>query len=42
MTVVGVVNDVRYSWIVKDDVPTIYRSFGRPLRTTRPCATHGR
>ena len=27
MTVVGVVNDVHYSWIVKDDVPTIYRSF---------------
>jgi putative ABC transport system permease protein len=27
MTVVGVVNDVRYSWVVKDDVPTIYRSF---------------
>jgi len=22
-----VVNDVRYSWIVKEDVPTIYRSF---------------
>jgi putative ABC transport system permease protein len=27
MTVVGVVNDVHYSWIVKEDVPTIYRSF---------------
>src|SRR5258708_15374795 len=27
MTVVGVVNDVRYSWIVKEDVPTIYLSF---------------
>jgi putative ABC transport system permease protein len=36
MTVVGVVNDVHYSWIVKDDVPTIYRSFRQapPYYTT--------
>ena len=27
MTVVGVVRDVRYGWIEKDLVPTIYRSF---------------
>jgi putative ABC transport system permease protein len=27
MTIVGVVNDVRYSWINKEEVPTIYRSF---------------
>src|SRR5260370_10497986 len=36
MTVVGVVNDARYSWIVKEDVPTIYRSFRQapPYYTT--------
>jgi putative ABC transport system permease protein len=27
MTVVGVVRDVRYSWINKDVIPTVYRSF---------------
>ena len=27
MTVVGVVNDVHYMWIVKENFPTIYRSF---------------
>ena len=27
MTVVGVVRDVRYSWISKEVIPTIYRSF---------------
>jgi putative ABC transport system permease protein len=27
MTVVGVVKDVRYSWINKEEIPTIYRSF---------------
>jgi len=43
MTVVGVVNDVHYSWIVKDEFPTIYRSFpaGAPVFHDR-CATHGR
>jgi putative ABC transport system permease protein len=36
MTVVGVVNDVHYSWISKADVPTIYRSFRQapPYYTT--------
>jgi putative ABC transport system permease protein len=43
MTVVGVVNDVRYSWIVKDDVPTIYRSFRQapPYFTTVVLRTAG-
>jgi putative ABC transport system permease protein len=27
MTVVGIVNDVHYMWIVKENFPTIYRSF---------------
>jgi putative ABC transport system permease protein len=27
MTIVGIVDDVHYSWIEKDDVPTIYRSY---------------
>jgi putative ABC transport system permease protein len=36
MTVVGVVNDVHYSWINKEEVPTIYRSFRQfpPYYTT--------
>jgi putative ABC transport system permease protein len=43
MTVVGVVNDVRYSWIVKQDVPTIYRSFRQvpPYSTTVVLRTVG-
>lgn len=43
MTVVGVVNDVRYSWIVKEDVPTIYRSFRQspPSYTTVVLRTAG-
>jgi len=43
MTVVGVVNDVHYSWIVKDDVPTIYRSFRQapPYFTTVVLRTAG-
>jgi putative ABC transport system permease protein len=43
LTVVGVVNDVRYSWIVKDDVPTIYRSFRQtpPYYTTVVLRTAG-
>jgi putative ABC transport system permease protein len=43
MTVVGVVNDVHYSWIVKDDVPTIYRSFRQspPYFTTVVLRTSG-
>lgn len=35
MTVVGVVDDVHYSWINKEDVPTIYR----PFRQTPPYYT---
>ncbi len=27
LTIVGIVDDVHYSWINKDDVPTIYRTF---------------
>ena len=43
MTVVGVVNDVHYSWIVKEDVPTIYRSFRQepPYYTTLVLRTSG-
>ena len=43
MTVVGVVNDVHYSWIVKDDVPTIYRPFWQasPYFTTIVLRTAG-
>ena len=43
MTVVGVVNDARYSWIVKEEVPTIYRSFRQapPYYTTLVLRTAG-
>jgi len=43
MTVVGVVNEVHYSWIVKEDVPTIYRSFRQapPFSTTVVVRTAG-
>jgi len=36
MTIVGIVDDVHYSWINKDNVPTIYRSFRQapPYYTT--------
>jgi putative ABC transport system permease protein len=27
MTIVGIVDDVHYSWIERDDVPTLYRSY---------------
>jgi putative ABC transport system permease protein len=27
LTIVGIVDDVHYNWINKDDIPTIYRSF---------------
>jgi len=42
-TVAGVVNDVHYSWIVKEDVPTIYRSFRQapPFSTTLVLRTAG-
>jgi putative ABC transport system permease protein len=43
MTIVGVVNDVHYSWINKEDVPTIYRSFRQapPYFTTLVLRTSG-
>jgi putative ABC transport system permease protein len=43
MTVVGVVNDVHYSWIIKEDIPTIYRSFRQspPVFTTLLLRTTG-
>jgi len=43
LTVVGVVSDVHYGWIVKEDVPTIYRSFRQapPFSTTVVLRTPG-
>jgi putative ABC transport system permease protein len=43
MTVVGVVNDLHYSWVNKEDVPTIYRSFRQspPVFTTLVLRTAG-
>ena len=43
MTVVGVVNDLHYSWINKEDVPTLYRSFRQspPTYTTLVLRTSG-
>jgi putative ABC transport system permease protein len=43
MTVVGVVNDVHYSWIVKEPVPTLYRAFRQspPYYTTVVLRTTG-
>jgi putative ABC transport system permease protein len=43
MTVVGVVNDVHYMWIVKEEFPTIYRSFRQapPYFTTVMLRTSG-
>jgi putative ABC transport system permease protein len=43
MTIVGVVNDVHYSWIDKDDQPTLYRSFRQspPYFTTVVLRTNG-
>jgi putative ABC transport system permease protein len=43
MTVVGIVNDVHYNWINKEDVPTIYRSFRQapPYFTTIVLRTAG-
>ena len=43
LTVVGVVSDVHYGWIVKEDVPTIYRSFRQapPFSTTVVLRTAG-
>ncbi len=43
MTIVGLVKDVHYSWINKEDVPTIYRSFHQapPYFTTLVLRTSG-
>jgi putative ABC transport system permease protein len=43
MTVVGVVNDVHYSWINKEEVPTLYRAVGQspPYYTTIVVRTPG-
>lgn len=43
MTVVGVVSDLHYSWINKEDVPTIYRPFRQspPYYTTLVLRTSG-
>ena len=43
MTVVGVVSDVHYMWIVKEEFPTIYRSFRQapPYYTTIMLRTPG-
>ena len=43
MTVVGVVSDLHYSWIVKEDVPTIYRPYRQspPIYTTLVLRTSG-
>jgi putative ABC transport system permease protein len=43
MTVVGIVNDVHYMWIVKEEFPTIYRSFRQapPYFTTVMLRTSG-
>jgi putative ABC transport system permease protein len=43
MTIVGVVSDVHYSWINKDDQPTLYRSFRQspPYFTTVVLRTQG-
>ncbi len=43
LTVVGVVNDLHYSWISKEDVPTLYRSYRQspPTYTTLVLRTNG-
>jgi putative ABC transport system permease protein len=43
MTVVGVVSDLHYSWIVKEDVPTLYRPYRQipPAYTTLVLRTNG-
>jgi putative ABC transport system permease protein len=43
MTIVGVVSDVHYSWIDKNDQPTVYRSFRQwpPYFTTVVLRTQG-
>jgi putative ABC transport system permease protein len=43
MTVVGVVSDLHYSWVVKEDVPTLYRPYRQtpPVYTTLVLRTNG-
>lgn len=43
MTIVGIVDDVHYSWITKDDIPTIYRSYRQspPFYTSMVLRTGG-
>ena len=43
MTIVGVVNDVHYSWINKEEIPTIYRAVRQapPFHTTIAVRTPG-
>jgi putative ABC transport system permease protein len=43
MTIVGVVSDLHYSWIVKEDLPTIYRPYRQspPAFTTLVLRTSG-
>jgi len=43
MTVVGVVNDLHYSWVNKEDVPTLYRPYRQspPVFTTLVLRTNG-
>jgi len=40
LTIVGIVDDVHYSWINKDDIPTIYRTYRQapPLYASWSCA----
>ena len=43
MTIVGIVNDVHYSWINKEELPTIYRSYRQapPMYTSLVLRTQG-
>ena len=43
MTIVGVVDDLHYSWIVKEDIPTIYKPYRQspPYYTTVVLRTEG-
>lgn len=43
LTIVGIVDDVHYSWINKDDIPTIYRSYRQspPLYASLVLRTSG-
>jgi putative ABC transport system permease protein len=43
LTIVGIVNDVHYSWINKEELPTIYRSYRQapPMYTSLVLRTQG-